>query len=93
MLLEVKKVKDTRNKAMGNFILYGRHKAQITISLKRNTLLAEYMVTLLHELLHFWTTMVRKEGFKTTDKKEHQFIYAVEEAILIEMKRHFKKGK
>lgn len=91
MILEIKKVKRCRNGAYGNFLLQGRTRALITVSLKLNQLLAEYGATLLHELLHFWMTMMRREGFKMNDRREHQFIYAVEKKIINEMKKYGRK--
>lgn len=91
MILEIKKVKKCLNGAYGNFLLRGRDYALITVSLKLNQLLAEYGVTLLHELLHFWMTMMRREGFKMNDRREHQFIYAVEKKIINEMKKYGRK--
>lgn len=86
MILEIKNVKDCRNKAMGNFIIKGNEKAIITISLKRNKTVAEYCSTLLHEMLHAWVTIFRAQGVKITNLKEHKFIYAVEGKIVKELK-------
>lgn len=86
MILSIKKVKQCKNGAYGNYLLRGRERADITISMKLNRTLADYGATLLHEVLHAWTTLMRKEGFKVTDKKEHLFIYAAEKGILKAMK-------
>lgn len=93
MIVRINKVKACRNKAYGNFLLRGHESALITISLKLNPMLAEYGATLLHELLHLWITMMRREGFRGSDKKEHEFIYEVEDQIVRIMKRHFKVRK
>lgn len=86
MLVEIKDVKQCRNKAYGNFLLRGRESALITISLKKNQTVAEYGSTILHELLHLWVTILRKKTFKCRDSKEHRFIYAVEDAIYTKAK-------
>lgn len=91
MILEIKPVKACKNKAFGNFILKGRNKALITLSMKLNDTVAKYGATLLHELLHFWMTELRKQGFKAGDKREHVFINRVEDRVLEEMKRTFRK--
>ncbi len=93
MVLRIKKVKQCKNKAFGNYTLTGKNSALITVSLKKNKLVAEYGATLLHELLHMWTTLLRKEGVKVTNKVEHEFIYDTEENIYKIMKKHFKKDK
>lgn len=85
MILEIKKVKRCRNKAYGNFLIRGNERAVITISLKMNPTIAEYAATLLHELLHCYTTLLRAEGFRVTDKKEHKWIEACEDAIIAVM--------
>lgn len=93
MLLEIKHVKACLNGAYGNFILKGRERALVTVSMKLNGFLSEYTVTLLHELLHFWFTMLRKQGFKATNRQEHKFIYAMEDRTIEELKKHFKRKK
>lgn len=82
MILEIKKVKQCRNKAYGNFKILGREKARITISLKKNKDMAEYAATLLHEMLHCYTTLLRVEGYKVTDKTEHKWIQACEDVVI-----------
>ncbi len=74
-------------------MLYGRNKAAITISMKLNDTLAEYGATTLHELLHLWMTLLRKEGFKCTNKKEHDFIYSAEQLVIKSMKENIKGNK
>lgn len=82
MILEIKKVKACRNKAYGTFTILGHERARILVSLKKNTTLAEYAATLLHELLHCYTTLLRAEGFRTTNKKEHRWIESCEAAVI-----------
>lgn len=86
MIIEIKNVKDCKNKAWGNFIIKGKEKMLITVSIKRNRFLADYASTVLHELLHAWVTILRVQGVKVTNLKEHRFIYAVERKILAELK-------
>lgn len=91
MKLEIKNVQRCRNGAMGNFLLRGHESALITLSLKLNPTLADWGSTLLHELLHLWTTLMRQNGFKVSNGKEHRFIYAVERAILNVMRKQLKR--
>lgn len=93
MILEIKNVKDTRNKADGNFYILGHNRALITISIKRNPTLAAWGSTLLHEMLHLWTTLMRYNGLRVTDKREHKFIYAVEDAVLKTIVKYLKRRK
>lgn len=93
MILEIKNVKKCRNGAWGNFYALGRDKALITISLDRNTTLAEWGSTLLHEMLHLWTTLMRKNGLRVTDRREHTFINAVETSVLKIMVKYLKRRK
>ncbi len=90
MILEIKKVNRCKNGAFGSFVVLGRERARITISLERNKMLADYGATLLHELLHCYTTLLRVEGFKCTNKKEHKWIEKCETAILSLMQKSLK---
>lgn len=93
MRIDIKEVKKCRNGAYGNFLLRGRQSALITVSLKENRVVAEYAATLLHELLHLWITLLRLKGFRTTNIKEHRFIYAVEKAIITKARRYLRRPK
>ena len=93
MILEIKKVKQCRNGAMGNFTILGDEKALITISLKKNKLMNDYAATLLHEMLHCYTTLLRAEGFKATNKIEHEWIEACESAVIKEALKVLKRRK
>lgn len=93
MILEIKEVRRCRNGAYGNFFVRGRESALITLSLRKNPMLADYMSTLLHELLHCYTTLARSKGFRITDKREHAWIEACEVAVTNEMKKFFRRRK
>lgn len=93
MKLEIKNVKKCQNGASGNFLLRGHESALITISLKHNTTLAEWGSTLLHEMLHLWTTLMRQNGMRVSDLREHRFIYAAEREIYKVMVKYMKRRK
>ncbi len=93
MKLEIREVKACKNKAYGNYLLRGHNTALITVSLKLNRTLADYSATTLHELLHLWTTLIRKKGFKVTNAKEHDFIYGAEAAIIKVMQKYLSKRR
>ena len=93
MFLEIKKVKRCKNNAYGNFLIRGRESAVITISLQKNKLLSEYGATLLHELLHCYTSLLRREGYRTTNKREHRWIEDCEVEIVRLMQKHLTRRK
>lgn len=93
MIISIKKVKQCRNGAYGNYLLRGRERADITISMKLNKTLAEYSYTLLHELMHLYITLLRKEGFKSTNKLEHKMIYDLEDTVVTIMRKYYENGK
>lgn len=93
MILQVNKVNKCRDNDCGNFRTVSKDIAIITISLSENKLLAEYGATLLHELLHFWMVMLRREGLKIADRTEHSFVYAAEGAVIKVMRKYFKRVK
>jgi len=90
MFIEIKEVKQCRNKAFGNFVYRGQNNTLITISLKKNNTVAEYSATIFHELMHLWVTILRSKGFRCTNIQEHRFIYAAEERVLAMAKKHLK---
>ena len=57
------------------------NKFLIKIDVSRNTTVEEYALSLLHELLHAWLYLVKGVGGKTI-KREHDFIYKVEDSII-----------
>lgn len=93
MYVEIKDVRRCKNRALGNCILRGRDKILITISLKGNEMLAEYLATLGHEMAHLFFTLARKKGLRITDRLEHKVIYALETAFIRVFGRYFKSGR
>lgn len=93
MILEIKKVDRCKNGAYGNFRIRGKDSALITLSLKKNPTIAEYAATLLHEMLHCYTTLLRVEGFRVSDKKEHKWIELCEVVVIEAMQKTMKRRK
>lgn len=91
MILEIKKVRECKNGAYGNFIILGHQKARITISMKKNSRLSDYISTLLHEMLHAYATLLRAEGMRVDNKREHRWIEACENSILTLMQKMLKR--
>lgn len=88
MRVEIKDVTECRDGSYGHFIELSRIRSRINISRKMNPLLADYMATALHELLHLWVCLSKHKGFKMNNSEEHKFIYAAEEKICELMVRH-----
>ena len=89
MWVEIIEVKKSKNGAMGNFYPAGRGKYRhwkVSMSLHHNRTLADYSLTLLHELLHLWVLCLRVRGFKVKNITEHRFINAVEDKLLTQIK-------
>ena len=54
----------------------------IEISEKENPTIAEFSVTLLHELLHVWLEVIKKNGATIDLRKDHRFITSVEQSVI-----------
>ena len=80
-ILHIKEVEKCKNGACGNFLPRSSKYALITLSLKENKTFANWCETLLHEMLHRYTSLMRSKGFRMTNKLEHDYIYACEVAI------------
>lgn len=93
MRVHIKEVRRCRNGAYGNFLLRGRDSSLITVSMELNKSVAEYSATVFHELMHLWMTLMRLKGFRCTNKKEHEFIYAAEAYIIRKAKMHLRRRK
>lgn len=91
MKVDIKLVDKCRNGAYGNFLARSSKYALITISRHKNRLLADYWLTLLHELLHLFFTLVRRQGFRITDKNEHKVIEMIEDTLTNECRKYCKK--
>jgi hypothetical protein len=89
--IKIKSKKHCSNpKWFGEAIWLNKHKADIIISEAKNTNSGEFALTVLHELLHIWLSILMFNGFKV--KNEHKFIYLVEEDIKTRFKQVI-KGK
>lgn len=73
----------------GEFIVKGPNKCEIQISKEKNTSITEFATTLLHELLHFWVTILQTHGLKESIRKEHKFINNVVPFILRKLVKSF----
>lgn len=84
MILTIKLVNQCQKNRRGEFIIKSKSNSEIRISRKFNKTVAEFAETLLHELLHFWCTILQTHGLAEPKRKEHGFIYtAVDEVIHI----------
>jgi hypothetical protein len=79
--LRIKEVRDTRNKACGNYG-WQDNEYLITIAEKRYEGPGDYLEVMLHEYLHFIFTQMRtKFGTKLTNLQEHRLIGNIEEVV------------
>lgn len=84
MELKVKLVDECPKRRRGEFIIKSKNYSEIRISRKLNKTVAEFSETLLHELLHFWCSILQTHGLAEPKSKEHPFIYsAVDEIVHI----------
>lgn len=93
MRVDIKLVNECKNKAYGNFFARGRNSALITISRELNSSLADYWLTLLHELLHLFFTLVRKQGFRVTNRIEHKIIEEIEDKLAYTCRKYAKQKR
>lgn len=91
MTLIIRNVRECKDGSFGYFRGITRNKCEIAVSAKKNTTVAGYGSTVLHELLHFWLHLLRLEGAKIGKKKEHRFIYDVERAVTTLMTKYWKE--
>lgn len=91
MRLEIKEVRSCRQGAYGYFKILGSRRARIAISIEKNRTLNQYAETLLHELLHFYTAILKAEGFHVGPRKEHKWIESCELTIIHQMQRYLKR--
>jgi hypothetical protein len=72
----------------GTFEIVGNKRMLITISLKRCDNQRNYLLTLLHELLHGWVALLQVNKIvKISDRREHKLIEAFELYALRKLKQ------
>ncbi len=81
MIIKVRHVEKLRG-LYGECDFSTKNKTVITIARSKNRRLATYGATLLHELLHAWVRVLEMNGFEIDDEVEHEFIDAVEQAVV-----------
>ena len=64
----------------------------IEISEKKNPTVDLFAITLLHEMLHVWLEILKRNGASIDLRKDHKFITAVENSIC-ELSKLLKRGK
>jgi hypothetical protein len=80
-MIEIKNVKYIRGKYYGIARFNSAKRITIQIAQNLNPTVAAYSSTLLHELLHVWVAIVKMSGGTIDRRKEHRFIYKVEDKI------------
>lgn len=89
--IKLKSKKQCSNpKWFGETIWINKNNIDIVISQSKNINSGEFALTVIHELLHAWLSILIHNGFKV--KNEHKFIYLVEEDVKTRFKQVI-KGK
>ena len=68
--------------AFGRTHVLSQKRMKITLARKPIVTIAEYSEVLLHELLHVWMRMIKSRGAKVDMRKQHEFIYSAEMAVI-----------
>jgi hypothetical protein len=92
MRLSIKLTDTCPKNHRGEFIIKGANTCEILISKKLNQNVNEFAVTLLHELLHFWVTILQTHGVKEGIKREHRFINDVVPKVIKRFAHWYKEG-
>jgi len=83
------KLKDRKfcsnKKWLGEIRWSKKDKVEIVISTTMNKNPVEFFLSLIHELLHLWVSVMRINGVKI--KNEHKFIYSVENGVVSTFRR------
>ena len=90
MKLLVKIVPKCKHNHRGEFLVRDAHKCEIQISADKNKDVSDFAATLLHELLHFWVTILQTHGLKESIRREHKFIDRVVPYLLTKLAFYFK---
>lgn len=91
MKLIIKLVPECQKNRRGEFVIKSRNISEIRISKKLNRTVAHFAEALLHELLHFWCTILQSHGLAEPKRKEHKFIYEVVDEIIHIYNKYFGK--
>jgi hypothetical protein len=75
----------------GEFLTLSSNRCEIQISKARNKTVSEFAETLLHELLHFWITILQTHGLREGIRREHAFIFDVTPRILQKVAHYFRR--
>lgn len=90
MVVEIKEIIDYRGKwkgAFGRIQSVSPGRALITVSMAQNDTVAKYAETLLHEILHLWCNIIKRKGAQIDRRREHRFIEAVEDMVLVKLEK------
>jgi hypothetical protein len=90
MIIIIKLVDRCPEDFSGEFRVLSNGRCRILISKRKNKDLTEFADTLLHELLHFWVTLLQTYGVKESIRREHKFIDEAVPDVLLKFAKHFK---
>lgn len=92
-------IKQPKRVRLDNYECYGvtrflsPSKYVVYVGKNKNREPGQYAITLLHELLHVWVDLIKRNGFPIDLRKEHPYIYAVEKAVMSLTMRMLKEPK
>lgn len=82
MRIDLKIVKRCYKDYYGTFETLGKKRALIEISKKKACTPHDFMLTVVHELLHLWISILGAQGIKIDSRKEHKVIYKIEKYLV-----------
>ncbi len=82
MRIDIKFIDECKNRAFGTTEVVNNKTILIKISRKKNVTKAEFFITMLHELLHSWMFILKANGIKMSETREHKWIYLVQNEIV-----------
>lgn len=81
MNIKIKLVETCPKNEYGTCEIVGNNSILIEISKKKNNDKRQFFVTLLHELMHAWCFIMKANGIKMSIRKEHKWIYSVQNVV------------
>jgi hypothetical protein len=86
--IDIRHVDECEEGEYGTFEIVGNKKMLITVSLKRCNNQRNYLLTILHELLHAWIALLQvNKIIKISDRREHRLIEDFELYALRKLKQ------
>lgn len=82
MVVKIHFVDECKNKAFGTTEVLNENTILVQISRSKNKKMSEFFITMLHELLHVWMFILKANGITMSARREHKWIYLVQNSIV-----------